>query len=161
METGHTTASGTLHASSQSAFQLSIALASSLSVPCRDIQTWEEYTSRESFQSVRTNRSTLESGRRSRCSVPAGFARPLDALHGAFALPRQGIFLWFEFVLLNRVFLSREPAIPGKLRGSGNEPHRHKRGNPNPPQRPTRRLPHPQPSPSRGGDRASGVGHPK
>lgn len=41
----HHTASGTLQASSQSAFHLSIALASPLSVPCPNTRTWEEHTS--------------------------------------------------------------------------------------------------------------------
>lgn len=76
-------------------FQFSIALRFALSVPCRDNQTLEEYTS--SFQSALTSGSTSECNRLlfwffwtgffcPDSFVPQCFLRVI--LHGAFALPR-------------------------------------------------------------------------
>lgn len=82
----HRTASGTLQASSQSAFHLSIALAFALSVPCRGIQTWKEHTFRFNLHD-QANLLLSAAGTFFPPTRPRTL--PFRTIHGAFALPRH------------------------------------------------------------------------
>lgn len=128
-----------MQASSQSAFHLSIALRFALSVPCRGIQTWEEYTSR--FQSAMTSGSTPES--RTRNSVffldpSTGFVCPhhfFDPSPRGFCPSETNVFLQrFARVPLSGTCRSSQtcmgtmtnrcPSLAGGVPGCLSNPHR-------------------------------------